>query len=105
MRSTATCRQTSRRLPKACRTGRELGRDCGSVPRVLGWAHPAVLRLLGVAAAALLVAVLPAYSQPNPVSTASTLRLQNAHLEARARSAVLDLYSLDSRLAAAHARF
>src|SRR5437868_9593098 len=104
MRSTATCHETLSMLSKVCRTARELCPDCGSVPRVPGRAHPAVVRLLGIAAAALLVAVLPAYSQPNPVSTTSALRLQNAHLEARARSAVLDLYSLDSRLAAARAR-
>jgi peptidoglycan DL-endopeptidase CwlO len=61
------------------------------------------VRLLGIAAAAFLVVVLPAFGEPNPLGTASALRLQNSHLEARSRSAVLDLYSLDARLAAARA--
>jgi 3D (Asp-Asp-Asp) domain-containing protein len=65
-----------------------------------------VLRLFGFAAAAFLAMVLPAFGRSNPTSVgpASTLRLQNAHLEAQSRSAVLGLYSLDAQLAAARVR-
>ena len=47
---------------------------------------------------------MPALGERNPVGSAGALRLENAQLAAKARSAVLDLYSLDSRLTAAHAR-
>src|SRR5579862_171793 len=62
-----------------------------------------LVRLLGIACAAFLVAVLPAFGSSNPLGAASALRLQNARLEAKSRSAVLSLYSLDARLTAAHA--
>ncbi len=69
-----------------------------------GRAHRAVARLLGFACAAFLVAVLPAFGSSNPPGTASALRAQNGRLEARSRSAVLNLYSLDARLAAARSQ-
>ncbi|MBV8079616.1 MAG: hypothetical protein JO186_04480, partial [Actinobacteria bacterium] len=69
-----------------------------------GQAHRAVPRLLGFAAAAFLGVVLPAFGSPDPLGNAAALRLQNAHLEAKSRSAVLSLYSLDSRIAAADSR-
>jgi 3D (Asp-Asp-Asp) domain-containing protein len=73
---------------------------------VPGQAHLAVPRLLSFAAAVYLAVVLPAFgrSTPSPLGRASALRLQNAHLEAQSRSAVLGLYSLDVQLAAARVR-
>jgi peptidoglycan DL-endopeptidase CwlO len=70
---------------------------------VLGLAHPPLGRLLGVFAAAGLVVVLPALGS-SPSRSAATLKAENAHLAAQSRSAVLGLYSLDSRLAAADTR-
>ena len=69
-----------------------------------GRAHTHAARLLGIASAALLVVVLPAYASSNPLGTAASLRAQNAGLEAKARSASLGLYSLDARLAGAEVR-
>jgi 3D (Asp-Asp-Asp) domain-containing protein/peptidoglycan hydrolase CwlO-like protein len=63
-----------------------------------------VLRLLGVAAGAFLVVVLPALGSTNPLRSASALRAENAALEAKSRSALLSLYSLDARLGAAQVR-
>lgn len=71
---------------------------------MLGQAHPPLARLLGTAVAAFLVVVLPAIGASNPIEAATTLRLENAQLAAKSRSALLDLYSLDSRLAAARSR-
>jgi 3D (Asp-Asp-Asp) domain-containing protein/peptidoglycan hydrolase CwlO-like protein len=48
--------------------------------------------------------VLPAFAAAASGPTAGALRAENVNLEAQARSAVLDLYSLDSRLAAARSR-
>ena len=70
---------------------------------MLGQAHPPLARLLGIFAAAGLVVVLPALAG-SPSKSAATLRTENAHLAAQSRSAVLGLYSLDSRLAAADSR-
>jgi 3D (Asp-Asp-Asp) domain-containing protein/peptidoglycan hydrolase CwlO-like protein len=75
-----------------------------NVPRVPGQAHPAALRLLGICAAAFLAVALPAFASPNAPRTASALRLANAQLEAKSRSATLSLYSLDARIAGADAR-
>ena len=77
---------------------------CGTVLRVLGQAHPPLARLLGIAVAVFLVVVLPAIGEPNPIGSATGLRLENAQLAAKSRSAVLSLYSLDSQLAAARSR-
>ena len=69
-----------------------------------GQARPAKLRLLAFAGAAALVVVLPALASPNPLHTAAALRVQNANLATKSRSAVLDLYSLDARIRGADAR-
>ena len=47
---------------------------------------------------------LPALGEPKPAGNTAALRVQNAHLAAQARSAVLDLYSLDSQLATTRVR-
>jgi len=67
---------------------------------VLGQAHPPLARLLGLFAAACLIVVLPALAG-NPSKSAAALKAENADLAAQSRSAVLSVYSLDSRLAAA----
>jgi 3D (Asp-Asp-Asp) domain-containing protein len=75
--------------------------------RTLVWqAHTPPRRLLPLAAIATVVLVLPALglagsSRGGPHRAASTLRAANAHLAAKSRSAVLQLYSLDERLGAA----
>jgi 3D (Asp-Asp-Asp) domain-containing protein/peptidoglycan hydrolase CwlO-like protein len=71
---------------------------------VLGQAHPPLARLCGVVAAAFLVLVVPATGRPGPVESAAALRAQNVELAAKSRSALLDLYSLDARLAGARSR-
>jgi 3D (Asp-Asp-Asp) domain-containing protein len=69
-------------------------------------AHKPPRRLLPLAAIATVVLVLPALglagsSRGGPPRAAPTLRTANAHLEAKSRSAVLQLYSLDQRLGTA----
>jgi 3D (Asp-Asp-Asp) domain-containing protein len=54
--------------------------------------------------AASFVLVLPAVSGADPLRSNATLAAENAALESKSRSAVLGLYSLDSRLASARAR-
>ncbi len=71
---------------------------------MLGEVYRPLARLLGFSVAAFLVVVLPAAGQSNPIDSAATLRLQNVQLAAKSRSALLDLYSLDSQLAAARSR-
>src|SRR5436190_21916958 len=71
---------------------------------VPGQAQP-IVRLLGIGAVAFLAMVLPALGEPNPSGRAASLRADNAQLEAKSRSAVLDLYSLDARLSAASTHF
>ena len=77
---------------------------CGTVLRVLGQAHPPLARLLGVFAAAFLIMVPLALGAPTPSQKEAALRAKNQHLESQKRSVVLSLYSLDSRLVAAHTR-
>jgi peptidoglycan DL-endopeptidase CwlO len=75
--------------------------------RTLVWqAHTPPRRLLPLAAIATVVLALPALglagsSRGGTPHAASALRAANAHLAAKSRSAVLQLYSLDQRLGAA----
>src|SRR5207247_264553 len=55
-------------------------------------------------AIAVVVLAAPALGLAGGSQSASSLRAQNARLEARSRSAVLELYSLDQRLATAQSR-
>ncbi len=71
---------------------------------MLEQAHPPLVRLLGVFAAACLVVVLPALGSASPGHGAAALRAENAHLASQSRSAVLGLYSLDSQITAADGR-
>jgi cystine transport system substrate-binding protein len=73
-------------------------------PPVLGQAQTPRRRLIGLAAVALAVLTAPAVGGADPTKTADALRRENAHLAEQSRSAVLGLYSLDSRLTAAQAR-
>jgi 3D (Asp-Asp-Asp) domain-containing protein len=57
--------------------------------------------LSSFAAIALVVLAAPALGSAGSSGSASSLRAQNARLEARSRSAVLELYSLDQRLSGA----
>jgi 3D (Asp-Asp-Asp) domain-containing protein len=59
---------------------------------------------LPFAAIALVVLVAPTLGLAGSTQSASSLRAQNAQLASRSRSAVLELYSLDQRLAGSHAR-
>jgi peptidoglycan DL-endopeptidase CwlO len=70
---------------------------------VLGQAH-ARLRLLGIAFVAIAAAAAPAAAGSDPGGRAAALRAENDRLAAQTRSAVLDLYALDSRLQAARAQ-
>ncbi|HWB23402.1 MAG TPA: 3D domain-containing protein [Gaiellaceae bacterium] len=70
---------------------------------MFGLGHSPLVRLLAVFAAAGLVVVLPALGG-SPAKRTATLRAENADLAARSRSAVLSIYSLDSRLAASDSR-
>jgi len=60
--------------------------------------------MLPLAAIALVVLTAPALGLAGSSQSASSLRAQNAQLEARSRSAVLQLYSLDQRLVSARAQ-
>ena len=71
---------------------------------MLGQAHTPRRRLLLLGAIAVVVLAAPALGLAGGGHSAASLRAQNAQLEARSRSAVLELYSLDQRLAGAQAR-
>ncbi|MGZ4291463.1 MAG: 3D domain-containing protein [Gaiellaceae bacterium] len=68
---------------------------------MLGQAHTPRRRLWPLVAFALAVLVAPAVGGANPSHSVSSLRARDAAIAARSRSAVLGLYSLDQRLAAA----
>ena len=72
---------------------------------MLGQAQTPRRRSLPFAAIALVVLAAPALGLAGSSQSASSLRAQNAQLESRSRSAVLELYSLDQRLAGAQARY
>jgi peptidoglycan DL-endopeptidase CwlO len=66
---------------------------------VLGQAQTLRRRTLPLAAIALgVLLIAPAVSGADPSHSVSSLRARDAAIEAKSRSAVLDLYSLDSRL-------
>ena len=71
---------------------------------MLGQAHTPRRRTLPFAAIALAVLVVPAVGVANPSHNASSLRAQNAAIEAKSRAAVLSLYSLDQQLASTRAK-
>jgi 3D (Asp-Asp-Asp) domain-containing protein len=71
---------------------------------VLGQAHTPRQRLLLLAALALAVLAAPAVSGAISSHGVSALRAHDAALAAKSRAAVLDLYSLDERLATARSR-
>jgi 3D (Asp-Asp-Asp) domain-containing protein/peptidoglycan hydrolase CwlO-like protein len=71
---------------------------------VLGQAHTPRRRLWPLVAVALAVLVAPAVSGAIPSHSESSLRAHDAAIEAKSRSAVLSLYSLDQHLASAHAQ-
>src|SRR5205085_763679 len=84
-----------------CQFGdRDRRRGCGTVPPV--FAPP--WRVFGIAAAGAAAIVLPVSVGAAPGPSASSLRAHAQSIEQQKRSAVLSLYSLDSRLAAADAR-
>jgi 3D (Asp-Asp-Asp) domain-containing protein len=72
---------------------------------VLGQAQTPRRRSLPFAAIALVVLAAPALGLAGSSQSASSLRAQNAQLESRSRSAVLELYSLDQRLAGTRTRY
>src|SRR4051794_2987334 len=76
----------------------------GRVLRVLGQAHAPWRRLLGISLAVFGVLALPAVSGADRPRSATSLRTENAALQSRSHAAALDLYALDSRLAAAQTR-
>jgi 3D (Asp-Asp-Asp) domain-containing protein len=71
---------------------------------VLGQAHSPWRRLLSISIAASCVLAAPAVSGADPTRSTSGLESENVSLESQSRSAVLSLYALDSRLAAARSR-
>ncbi len=71
---------------------------------MLGQAQTPWRRLLSLAAIALVVLAAPTLGLAGSSQSASSLRTENAQLEARSRSAVLQLYSLDQRLVSARSR-
>jgi len=71
---------------------------------VLGQAHTPRRRLLSFGAIAVIVLAAPALGLAGGSQSASSLRAQNARLEARSRSTVLELYSLDQRLSDGQSR-
>jgi peptidoglycan DL-endopeptidase CwlO len=71
---------------------------------VLGQAHTPRRRLWLLVAGALVVLAIPAVGGAIPSHSASSLRAHDASIAAKSRSAVLGLYALDERLAAARTR-
>lgn len=71
---------------------------------MLGQAHTPRRRLLPFAAFALVVLAAPALGLAGSTQSASTLRAQNLQLEAKKRTAVLQLYSLEEQLSATQVR-
>jgi 3D (Asp-Asp-Asp) domain-containing protein len=71
---------------------------------VLGQAHTPRRRLLPFAVIALTVLAAPAVSGAITSHSASSLRAHDAALAAKSRAAVLDLYSLDQKLAGTQSR-
>jgi 3D (Asp-Asp-Asp) domain-containing protein len=61
-------------------------------------------RMLALGAIAVVVLAVPALGLAGGGQSAASLRAQNAHLASRSRAAVLELYSLDQRLASAQTR-
>jgi 3D (Asp-Asp-Asp) domain-containing protein len=61
-------------------------------------------RLLALVAIGVVVLAVPALGLAGGGQSAASLRAQNAHLAGRSRAAVLQLYSLDQRLASAQTR-
>lgn len=72
---------------------------------MLGQAQTPRRRSLPFAAIALVVLAAPALGLAGSTQSASSLQAQNARLESRSRSAVLELYSLDQRLAGTQTRY
>ena len=71
---------------------------------MLGQAHTPRQRLLLLAVISFAVLAVPAVSGALPSHSAPALRAHDAALAAKSRAAVLDLYSLDQKLAAAQSR-
>lgn len=75
--------------------------ECGTFSPLFGRANKPSWILPGVAAASVLLLWLPAPSGAERPPAIGRLRAEDAGLAAKARSAVLDLYSLDARLGSA----
>ena len=86
------CQPGSRRL-KSCG-------NCGTVPPLLWGAKVRWGPPLGVAACVCMLAI-PAAAGAGHSPTVAALQADDAGLAAKSRAAVLDLYSLDTRLTAA----
>lgn len=71
---------------------------------VLGQAHTPRRRWTSFAVLALTVLIVPAVSGANPSHSTNSLRAQDAAIVQKSRAAVLGLYSLDQKYAAAQAR-
>jgi len=71
---------------------------------VLGQAQTPCRRLLGIAGIAFVVLAVPAVGGADPTTSADALRREDASLAAQSHTALLSLYSLESRLGAARAR-
>lgn len=70
---------------------------------VLGQA-PMLRRLLPAVAIALAILIVPAVGGAHPSHSVASLRASDAEIAAKSRAAVLDLYSLDQRLATSQTR-
>jgi 3D (Asp-Asp-Asp) domain-containing protein len=88
-------------VPKPAQTSpwrpKEVCRACGTVRPVRG-------RVLGLGAACAAVFAMPAMPGATPVPSSKNLAAVSHAIELKKRSALLNLYSLDSRLAAAQHR-
>ena len=99
--STGICRNRGKTHANSARRRCIPSRNLVRSRSVLGQAQTPRRRLLPFAAIALVVLAAPALGLAGSSQSASSLRSQNAQLESRSRSAVLELYSLDQRLAGA----
>jgi peptidoglycan DL-endopeptidase CwlO len=103
-RQPGNCSKCTRNMFLSARTRQLLHLHCGTVRPVLGQAHMPRRRVLPAIAVVLAVMLLPAIGWASEPHGLSALRARDAAIEAKSRSAVLSLYSLDQRVALGDAR-
>jgi peptidoglycan DL-endopeptidase CwlO len=103
LQATGSRLQTCRNLQLAVPQGRKSCPNCGTVPPLLGLVKGKRGLVLGAVACFAVLGISPA-GGASPTPSVGSLQADDAALAAKSRAAVLDLYSLDERLATAKQR-